>query len=240
MGIFDWFRRSRSAPAQPRNPLQASPRPFDVPAGLVSEEAAFLRGLEADPADDTLRLVYADWLQEWDDHRHEFLRAAVAMRAAVVSGECVPGLVHHVRYLRKTVPAEWVVWADRSLAEDDVREPVFRSLLGEGLRDAEIFLRVDYFHDPSPYLMAGLVDGYPEAKPVSVAKRGSEGVHYDRRTLRYGSVWCVHELAWESESCCNAEGSFHGGSLAAFGNLFRVGIQEGAWTVLSESTSWTS
>lgn len=240
MGILDWFRRSNRASAPPRNIPHVRPRPFDVPAGLALEEAAFLRGLEASPADDTLRLVYADWLQERDDHRHELLRAAVAMRVAVVSGEGVPNLVRHVRHLRKTVPTEWVVWADRSLAEDDVRDVVFRNLLGEGRCAAEIFLRVEADRDPSPYLMASVLERCPDAKPISAAKRGRDGTHYDRRTWRYGAVWCVHELNWVSAVCCEAEGSFHGGALAAHGSLFRVGIHEGAWTVLSESTSWIS
>jgi uncharacterized protein (TIGR02996 family) len=207
---------------------------------LTTEEAAFLRGLEADPADDTLRLVYADWLQERDDYRHEFLRAAVALRAAAIASEEIARLVHRVRTLRKSVPAEWVVWADRSVAEDDVRDAVFRSLLGEGQCGAEIFLRVEADRDPSPYLMASVLERCPDAKPISAAKRGRDGTHYDRRTWRYGAVWCVHELNWVSAVCCEAEGSFHGGALAAHGDLFGVSIQKGAWAVLSRSTLWCS
>jgi uncharacterized protein (TIGR02996 family) len=42
----------------------------------MSEEAAFLATLKANPADDTARLVYADWLDERDQpHKAAYLRA---------------------------------------------------------------------------------------------------------------------------------------------------------------------
>jgi uncharacterized protein (TIGR02996 family) len=40
----------------------------------VSDEAAFLAAIQAAPADATTRLVYADWLEERNDPRAEFLR----------------------------------------------------------------------------------------------------------------------------------------------------------------------
>lgn len=44
----------------------------------MSDEAAFLRGILAAPADDAPRLVYADWLDEQDDPRGAYLRAEAA------------------------------------------------------------------------------------------------------------------------------------------------------------------
>jgi uncharacterized protein (TIGR02996 family) len=44
----------------------------------MSDESAFLAALRANPADDTVRLVYADWLDERDEpHRAAYLRAVV-------------------------------------------------------------------------------------------------------------------------------------------------------------------
>jgi len=44
----------------------------------MSEESAFLAALKANPADDIVRLVYADWLDEHDEHaKAEYLRAVV-------------------------------------------------------------------------------------------------------------------------------------------------------------------
>jgi uncharacterized protein (TIGR02996 family) len=44
------------------------------------DDIAFQRAILADPADTTLKLVYADWLQDRDDPRAEFVRAQVEDR----------------------------------------------------------------------------------------------------------------------------------------------------------------
>jgi uncharacterized protein (TIGR02996 family) len=45
------------------------------------DDIAFQRAILANPADATLKLVYADWLQERSDRRAEFVRAQVEGRA---------------------------------------------------------------------------------------------------------------------------------------------------------------
>lgn len=45
------------------------------------DDIAFQRAIMANPADTTLKLVYADWLQERNDPRAEFVRAQVEGRA---------------------------------------------------------------------------------------------------------------------------------------------------------------
>src|SRR5207247_1334077 len=46
---------------------------------VMSDEAAFLTALKANPADDTARLVYADWLDEHNEHaKAEYLRLVVS------------------------------------------------------------------------------------------------------------------------------------------------------------------
>lgn len=40
----------------------------------MSDEAAFIAQIHADPYDDTVRLIYADWLEEQGDQRAEYLR----------------------------------------------------------------------------------------------------------------------------------------------------------------------
>ncbi len=46
----------------------------------MSDEAAFLEALKANPADDTTRLVYADWLDERNEpEKAAYLRAVVAL-----------------------------------------------------------------------------------------------------------------------------------------------------------------
>lgn len=48
----------------------------------MSNDAAFLRALLAEPADHGVRQVYADWLEERGDLRSRFLRAELALAAA--------------------------------------------------------------------------------------------------------------------------------------------------------------
>src|SRR5262249_54070590 len=102
--------------------------PLDDPAGRggafghrgrCMEEEGFLRALDANPADDTLRLVFADWLEERGDNRGQFLRAAVALRNSAVRDGSFPHSLHHLLELRSAVPAAWLVRAFRDLAEDD-------------------------------------------------------------------------------------------------------------------------
>lgn len=61
----------------------------------MSDEAAFLEAIRANPADDTARLVYADWLDERGDPRAEFIRlrqqyAQLTDRINELAGECDP------------------------------------------------------------------------------------------------------------------------------------------------------
>jgi uncharacterized protein (TIGR02996 family) len=58
----------------------------------MSERTAFLRAIAADPADNTTRLVYADWLDEHDERdRAEYIRVQVKMDA-IKGGEVFHGL----------------------------------------------------------------------------------------------------------------------------------------------------
>jgi uncharacterized protein (TIGR02996 family) len=45
----------------------------------VNDDGAFLEAIRANPDDTGLRLVYADWLDERDDPRAEYLRVAAEL-----------------------------------------------------------------------------------------------------------------------------------------------------------------
>src|SRR5258708_33957280 len=45
----------------------------------MSREAAFLEAIAADPDNDALRLIFADYLDERDDPRGEFIRVQVEL-----------------------------------------------------------------------------------------------------------------------------------------------------------------
>src|SRR5262245_46917946 len=50
-------------------------------------DEAFLQAILANPDDDHLRLIYADWLEERGDPRGEFIRVQIELAAADVEGE---------------------------------------------------------------------------------------------------------------------------------------------------------
>src|SRR5438067_2599438 len=73
------------------------PKPaFPEPAATLPGEADILATVVANPADDTAKLVYADWLEEHDDPRGPFLRQCVA---AFLAGKKLPDA--------KSVPKPW-------------------------------------------------------------------------------------------------------------------------------------
>jgi uncharacterized protein (TIGR02996 family) len=58
----------------------------------MSDEAAFLAALKANPADDTTRLVYADWLEENDEAlKAEYLRFVVVFAQRAENLAAAPG-----------------------------------------------------------------------------------------------------------------------------------------------------
>lgn len=74
----------------------------------MSDHVAFLRAIAADPADDTARLVYADWL---DDRGHAaraaYLRAVVDVVRLCGGGWPNGPSVHQLLRLAESVPSDW-------------------------------------------------------------------------------------------------------------------------------------
>jgi uncharacterized protein (TIGR02996 family) len=92
----------------------------------MGEDAAFLKAVEGAPADDVLRLVYADWLEERGDSRGPFLRACVALGNLPPDHPDRPTREHNLSLLRKGHPASWlaVVEPERAhLYADPPRRP---------------------------------------------------------------------------------------------------------------------
>ncbi|WP_020467829.1 TIGR02996 domain-containing protein [Zavarzinella formosa] len=87
----------------------------------MDEEAAFTETILAAPRDDAPRLVFADWLEERDDPRGEWLRvtvrlqrlvwniAPVEMRARHQWVREVARLRHRLRELMTVVPEAWAI-----------------------------------------------------------------------------------------------------------------------------------
>jgi uncharacterized protein (TIGR02996 family) len=87
---------------------------------MTPDEAAFLKAITDNPADETARLVYADWLSDHDDPRAAFARLAADFL------RCIRDLAD----MRRAIPVEWL----------EVMDPLFNRvrvftlpLLGEGV-----------------------------------------------------------------------------------------------------------
>ena len=77
----------------------------------MSDELSFLRAVSASPDDDTVRLVYADWLEERNDPRAAFLRLEAAARRAGPGGP--PALRDALHRSRLGFDARWLALVDR-------------------------------------------------------------------------------------------------------------------------------
>src|SRR5262249_4647574 len=74
----------------------------------MTEEQAFLDALKANPADDTTRLVYADWL---DDHgesaKAEYLRLVAALCRSSPPVDPQSAIAEQLREAETRLPAGW-------------------------------------------------------------------------------------------------------------------------------------
>lgn len=78
----------------------------------MTTEEDFLAVLKANPADDTARLVYADWLEEYgDDARAAYLRAAVGMVQLCGDGRPDGPAVEELLRLAEPLPEGWRIGA---------------------------------------------------------------------------------------------------------------------------------
>ena len=81
----------------------------------MSDELAFLRGLLTSPEDDTLRLVYADWLEERGDPRAAFLRLEVALHRTETDARTRKQR-ERLHQARSALDARWLAQVDRPQA----------------------------------------------------------------------------------------------------------------------------
>jgi uncharacterized protein (TIGR02996 family) len=70
-------------------------------------ENAFLEAIQADRDDQSRRLIYADWLEERDDPRGEYLRLEAALAALASDDQRFPALDARLRQLRGEIDFVW-------------------------------------------------------------------------------------------------------------------------------------
>jgi uncharacterized protein (TIGR02996 family) len=77
------------------------------------DEPGFLAQLYTNPADDTTRLVYADWLEERGDRRGAYLRQEVEVAGLDEWSDGYRDRERELSRLRQGLPAEWLELAGR-------------------------------------------------------------------------------------------------------------------------------
>jgi uncharacterized protein (TIGR02996 family) len=80
----------------------------------VSDEAAFLSAIAEKPEDDTVRLVYADWLQERNDPRADYLRLEVRRHRLTKRQREKEDPSRNLEKLRKHATPDWLSRIDRT------------------------------------------------------------------------------------------------------------------------------
>jgi uncharacterized protein (TIGR02996 family) len=81
-------------------------------------EEALLREVVANPHDPTIRLVYADWLEEQGDPRAEFLRLEAELTTMPEDDSRYAPSFARLRQLWKTLDRDWLAQVNRSPVEN--------------------------------------------------------------------------------------------------------------------------
>lgn len=79
------------------------------------DDIAFQRAILANPADFTLKLVYADWLQEHDDPRAEFVRVQVELHKQKTVAAAVDAAAWFIK-MGELLDPEWVAFMRKAFA----------------------------------------------------------------------------------------------------------------------------
>lgn len=84
----------------------------------MNEEEAFLQRILANPTDDTARLVYADWLEERNDARAEFLRVECEFASLPKEDERRARLKERLEELGASLDTRWLAAVSKSPIEN--------------------------------------------------------------------------------------------------------------------------
>jgi uncharacterized protein (TIGR02996 family) len=89
-----------------------------MPTAFTDEDRLFLRAIQANPAELTAWLVYADWLDEHDDPRAEFIRLEVRRLDPNTSQTERFGITGRLEDVRANLDPDWVAIFDRPRIEN--------------------------------------------------------------------------------------------------------------------------
>jgi uncharacterized protein (TIGR02996 family) len=86
---------------------------------MAQDERDFLAAIQATPADDILRLVYADWLDERGDCRGEFLRLQIQLKSLDPDHLQRAGAENRLSILRRNIDPSWLEVTEPGRAQQD-------------------------------------------------------------------------------------------------------------------------
>jgi uncharacterized protein (TIGR02996 family) len=84
----------------------------------MNEDEGFIREIIAHPDDTSLRLIYADWLEERGDARGEFLRLEATLSQMAEENRLFKRLRARLRKLREGISADWLARLDSTAIEN--------------------------------------------------------------------------------------------------------------------------
>lgn len=89
-----------------------------MPAAPPDEDRAFLRAILNNPADISLWLIYADWLDEFDDPRAEYLRLELQRELLPETDPQRQSIRERLEQLYPTLDPNWIAIFDRPAIEN--------------------------------------------------------------------------------------------------------------------------
>jgi uncharacterized protein (TIGR02996 family) len=83
----------------------------------MHDEDGFLAVIRQTPADDTARLVYADWLDEQDDRACKLKAEFIRLELRLANGPYSFGLSYHLQVIAEQIDSDWLVVISRPKIE---------------------------------------------------------------------------------------------------------------------------
>jgi uncharacterized protein (TIGR02996 family) len=152
---------------------------------MNSDEEAFLRAIGEAPADHTIRLVFADWLEERNDPRAELVRVQVRLRELPLAERLTSDLRARAKALRTGFPEYWLARLD---------PPVWCAVgnivterLGVGDQPAKQGTRL--FRPNAKVFLAGVGHGYPILNTSAYGSSSIRVVSQHRKSRTWIESW---------------------------------------------------
>jgi uncharacterized protein (TIGR02996 family) len=163
----------------------------------MSEEDGFLRAILASPEDTFVRLVYADWLEDRDDPRGEYLRLEASLAAMPVGHEAAAGVRRRMIELRAHLPPPWLALLGEHRSSGSDPDPQRAKVVAEVLgRPARYVDEEGYERD----IVAAATSGQSDALAYVESRSQQRGDYLDIKFHLRARDGRGREAVWEVET----------------------------------------